>query len=144
MEDIRDAIEKKINRLPVSYFDAQETGDLLSRITNDVETVSNALQQTLSRVIGAVCTFVFVSIMMCTINLVMTLMVYVALPVIAMISFGFVKSSRFRHPAAVAGGFERDDQRIVFGFQRDRHLRSAGKSERPVSKSERGDAGIGL
>ncbi|TGY65405.1 ABC transporter ATP-binding protein [Dubosiella muris] len=94
MEDIRDAIEKKINRLPVSYFDAQETGDLLSRITNDVETVSNALQQTLSRVIGAVCTFVFVSIMMCTINLVMTLMVYVALPVIAMISFGFVKKSQ--------------------------------------------------
>lgn len=43
MYDLRNAIEHKINRLPVAYFDAHKTGDLLSRITNDVETVSNAL-----------------------------------------------------------------------------------------------------
>lgn len=94
MEDIRNAVEVKINHLPISYFDSQKTGDLLSRITNDVETVSNALQQTLSRVIGAVCTFVFVSIMMFSINWVMTLMVYVALPIIGGISFGMVKKSQ--------------------------------------------------
>ena len=94
MEDIRNAIETKINRLPVSYFDAQQTGDLLSRITNDAETVSNALQQTLSRVIGAVCTFTFVSIMMFSISWKMTLIVYVALPLIALLSFGIVKKSQ--------------------------------------------------
>lgn len=94
MEDIRQSVQAKINHLPVQYFDQQETGDLLSRITNDVETLSNALQQTLSRVIGAVCTFFFVSFMMFRINLTMTLIVYLALPLIALISFGLIKRSQ--------------------------------------------------
>ena len=86
MFDVRNAIEDKIHHLPVSYFDQGKTGELLSRITNDVDTLSNALQQTLSRVISAVCTFTFVLFMMFRINVLMTCIILVALPVIALLS----------------------------------------------------------
>lgn len=43
MFDVRNAIENKIHHLPVSYFDQEKTGELLSRITNDVDTLSNAV-----------------------------------------------------------------------------------------------------
>lgn len=94
MYDIRQAIEEKINRLPVSYFDRIKTGDVLSRITNDVDTLSNALQQTLSRILGAICTFVFVLFMMFRINIIMTLMVMAGLPVIGLLSIGMMKKSQ--------------------------------------------------
>ena len=94
MYDIRNAIENKIHLLPVSYFDKEKTGELLSRITNDVDTLSNALQQTLSRVISAVCTFVFVLFMMFRIHGIMTCIVLVALPIIAFLSQFVVKKSQ--------------------------------------------------
>lgn len=94
MYDVRQAIEEKINRLPVSYFDRIKTGEVLSRITNDVDTLSNALQQTLSRILGAVCTFVFVLVMMLRINVQMTIMVLCGLPVIGLISFVIMKKSQ--------------------------------------------------
>ena len=94
MFDVRNAIEDKIHHLPVSYFDQEKTGELLSRITNDVDTLSNALQQTLSRVISAVCTFTFVLFMMFRINVLMTCIILVALPVIALLSKFVVKKSQ--------------------------------------------------
>ena len=51
MRDLRGAIQDKIKRLPVSYFDGNSYGDVLSRITNDIDTISNALQQSLSQLI---------------------------------------------------------------------------------------------
>ena len=94
MFDVRNAIENKIHHLPVSYFDQEKTGELLSRITNDVDTLSNALQQTLSRVISAICTFTFVLFMMLRINVLMTCIILVALPVIALLSKFVVKKSQ--------------------------------------------------
>ena len=94
MFDVRNAIEDKVHHLPVSYFDQEKTGELLSRITNDVDTLSNALQQTLSRVISAVCTFTFVLFMMFRINVLMTCIILVALPVIALLSKFVVKKSQ--------------------------------------------------
>ena len=43
MRDLRNAVQDKIRRLPVSYFDKNSYGDVLSRITNDIDTISNAL-----------------------------------------------------------------------------------------------------
>lgn len=94
MYDIREAIELKINHLPVSYFDRIQTGEVLSRITNDVDTLSNALQQTLSRILGAICTFVFVLFMMFRISATMTWMVIAGLPVIGFISLFIMKKSQ--------------------------------------------------
>lgn len=94
MFDIRNAIENKIHHLPVRYFDSEKTGELLSRITNDVDTLSNALQQTLSRVISAVCTFSFVLFMMLRIHVIMTCIIIMALPIIAFLSRFVVKKSQ--------------------------------------------------
>lgn len=54
MRDLRNAVEGKIRRLPIRYFDRHSVGDILSRISNDVDTISNALQQSLRQVINAV------------------------------------------------------------------------------------------
>lgn len=59
MLDIRRTINQKINHLPVSYFDANQTGEVLSRVTNDVDTISNAMQQGALRVLSAVLTLIF-------------------------------------------------------------------------------------
>lgn len=94
MFDIRNSIEHKIQHLPVSYFDKEKTGELLSRITNDVDTLSGALQQTLSRVISAVCTFTFVLFMMFRINIIMASIIVCILPVIYLLSSIIVKKSQ--------------------------------------------------
>lgn len=92
--DVRKAVEKKINRLPVSYFDSHPAGDLLSRITNDVDTVSTALQQTLSQIISAVCTFCFSMFIMIQISLPMTGIVLIGLPCLAISALTVYKKSQ--------------------------------------------------
>ncbi len=94
MFDLRQAIEYKINHLPVSYFDTHKTGDLLSRITNDVETVSNALQQTLSRIIGTILSTTLILVMMFTISRPMFWMIVAGLPLIVLISTGIVRKTQ--------------------------------------------------
>ena len=51
---MRHDLSNKVNRLPVSYFDQQETGDILSKMTNDVDTISNAIQQSFSQLVIAI------------------------------------------------------------------------------------------
>lgn len=94
MHDIRNALQKKIQKLPVKYFDDHAFGDILSSVTNDVDTLSNALQQTLSRVFAAILTFLFVIIMMFFINVWMALTALLIIPLTALITFGFVKHSQ--------------------------------------------------
>lgn len=94
MFDIRNDVEDKIHKLPISYFDSEKTGELLSRITNDVDTLSGALQQTFSRVISAGCTFLFVFFMMLRINCIMTFIVFCMLPIIAFLSNYILKRSQ--------------------------------------------------
>lgn len=53
MRDLRNEIEEKINRLPVSYFDRNQQGNILSRVTNDVDSISNALQQSLIQMVNS-------------------------------------------------------------------------------------------
>lgn len=86
MHDLRNALQQKIQRLPVRYFDDHPFGDVLSRVTNDVDALSNALQQTLTRVFGAILTFVFVIFMMLRINAVMTLIALIIIPLALLIS----------------------------------------------------------
>ena len=66
--DLRNAIEKKINKLPLAYFHRNSQGDVLSRITNDVDTLSNSLNQSITQLITSVCTIIGVLIMMLSIS----------------------------------------------------------------------------
>ena len=80
MHDLRNALQKKIQRLPVRYFDDHPFGDLLSKVTNDVDALSNALQQALTRVFGGILTFIFVITMMLRINLWMSVIALLIIP----------------------------------------------------------------
>ena len=77
---LRAAAEEKLNRLPLQYFDKQPRGELLSRVTNDIDNVSQSLQQTLSQVLSSLLTVVFVLIMMFTLSPVLTLVALASIP----------------------------------------------------------------
>ncbi|MBA3873195.1 MAG: ABC transporter ATP-binding protein, partial [Anaerolineae bacterium] len=92
----RKDIAEKINRMPLRYFDGTNHGEVLSRITNDVDTVSQTLNQSLSQIVTSVTTLIGVFIMMLTISWVMTLVALVMIP----LSFGIIalvisKSQKF-------------------------------------------------
>lgn len=70
--DMREEINAKITKLPLNYFDTHTNGETLSRITNDIETVSTTLQQTLTQLISSVIMIVGVIVMMATINWLLT------------------------------------------------------------------------
>ena len=82
----RKDIAEKINRMPLRYFDGTSHGEVLSRITNDVDTVSQTLNQSLTQIITSVATVLGVLVMMFTISWQMTLVALAILP----ISFGII------------------------------------------------------
>ena len=86
---LRKDISEKMNRLPLSYFDKHTSGDILSRVTNDIDTIAQSLNQSLSTLISNLVTLVGIFIMMLTISWQMTLIAVVVLPV-SMILMRFV------------------------------------------------------
>ncbi len=78
--ELRREISEKIDRLPVGYFERTPTGDTLSRITNDVDTLGQSLNQGISELLRAVVTIVGVIVMMLTINVYMTLVTLLIVP----------------------------------------------------------------
>ena len=79
--DFRDQISKKINRLPLAYFEKRTVGEVLSRITNDVDTLGQSLSQSVTQLITSVTTMIGVLIMMLSISPKMTLIALLILPV---------------------------------------------------------------
>jgi ATP-binding cassette subfamily B multidrug efflux pump len=78
---LRDSVEAKIHRLPLSYFDRQTRGELLSRVTNDIDNVAQSLQQTLSQLLTSLLTVVGVTVMMFVISPVLAVIALVTIPV---------------------------------------------------------------
>ena len=78
---MRRDISQKINRMPLSYFESNKVGDVLSRITNDVDTLGQSLNQSITQLITSVCTLVGIIVMMLTISPLMTLITVIILPV---------------------------------------------------------------
>ena len=94
MCDIRNTLQKKIQRLPVRYFDNHAFGDVLSCVTNDVDTLSNALQETLQRVLAAILTFIFVIGLMFYINIVLACIALLIIPLSLIVTRFFVTRSQ--------------------------------------------------
>src|SRR3954462_9392881 len=84
--DLRRGISHKIDRLPLRYFDTRTHGEVLSRVTNDVDTVSQTLNQSLTQLVTSATTLIGILVMMLTISWQMTLVALVILPV----SFGLI------------------------------------------------------
>ena len=101
---LRKDISKKINRLPLKYYESRTTGEILSRVTNDVDTLQNGLNQSVTQLITSVTTLIGVFIMMLSINVWMTLAALVILPVSMGIIGGVMGKSQ---------GFFRSQQRYL-------------------------------
>ena len=94
--NMRKEISEKINRMPLKYFDTKTHGEVLSRVTNDVDTVSQTLNQSLSQMLTAATTLIGVLIMMFSINWIMTLASLVVIPVSGgLIAFVVKKSQKY-------------------------------------------------
>ena len=94
MHDMRGAVQDKIHRLPVRYFDAHPYGDVLSRVTNDVDTISNALQQTFVQMISGALTLVMAIAMMFLIQPAMACMALLIIPLSLLITRFVIRRSQ--------------------------------------------------
>ncbi len=90
----RKQISDKINRLPLRYFDSTNQGEVLSRVTNDVDTVSQTLNQSMTQIITSVTSIIGILVMMFSINWIMTLVALVILPVSGLFISVVVKQSQ--------------------------------------------------
>lgn len=77
---LRNDVDAKLKKLPLSYYDRHETGDILSRVTNDVDTISNTMQQSLTQLISAVVTLITAVALMFSMDVRLTLLTMLTLP----------------------------------------------------------------
>jgi len=91
---MRRDVSEKINRMPISYFEKTQTGEILSRITNDIDTLGQALSQSISNFIWAVVSIVGIVVVMLTINVSMTIVALMVIPASAGIMALFIKISQ--------------------------------------------------
>lgn len=99
MQDLRNALQSKIRRLPVRYFDRHQFGDVLSRITNDVDAISNALQQSFVNVVTGVLTIILALIMIFRIHVLMACIAFMIIPLSLLITVFIVRHSQKRFKA---------------------------------------------
>ena len=92
--NLRNDIIKKINRMPLKYFDTHTHGEVLSRVTNDVDTVSQTLGQSLTQIVTSVTMVIGVFIMMLRISIVMTAAALIVIPISLFFVMGVVKKSQ--------------------------------------------------
>ncbi len=118
MKDLRNTVQDKIRRLPVSYFDKNSYGDVLSRVTNDIDTISNALQQSFVQVVNSALSLTLALIMMFTINVKMALVATLIIPISYVISRFIVGRSQslFYKQQEALGNLNGKVQEMYTGF----------------------------
>jgi ATP-binding cassette subfamily B multidrug efflux pump len=101
----RKDISEKINRLPIRYFDGQTHGEVLSRVTNDVDTISQTLNQSLTQIVTSITMIIGILIMMFTISWELTVISLILLPVSFLMVGGIIKRSQkyYRNQQATLG-----------------------------------------
>jgi ATP-binding cassette subfamily B protein len=94
IRNLRAEVEDKLNRLPLPYFDKQPRGELLSRVTNDIDNISQSLQQTLSQLLISLLTVVGVLVMMFVISPLLALIALVAVPLSVLVTRQIARRSQ--------------------------------------------------
>lgn len=92
--DLRRAISEKMNRLPLKYYDTKTHGEVLSHITNDVDLINQSLSQSLTQMVTSATMILGILVMMLSINVLMTLLALIVLPLSGVIVMGIVKKSQ--------------------------------------------------
>ncbi|EJQ51246.1 hypothetical protein IEQ_02186 [Bacillus cereus BAG6X1-2] len=133
--NFRKEIDEKINRMPLNYFDKTTHGEVLSRITNDVDTVSQTLNQSMSQIITSVITIIGVLIMMLSISWQMTLVALLILPVSMILIMAVVKRSQkyFKSQQEYLGHVNGQVEEIYSGHN---IVKAFNKEEEEVKKFE--------
>ncbi len=142
---LREEVEAKINRLPLSYFDKMQRGELLSRVTNDIDNVSQSLQQTLSQLLTSLLTVIGVIVMMFVTSWLLALIALVTVPLTFLITAIIAKRSQklfvaqWAHTGALNAQIEETftghSLVKVFGRQREVEARFREKNEELYSAS---------
>ena len=94
VRDMRQAVNEKLNKLPIKYFDSNSKGDILSRVTNDVDNIASTLQQSLTQLITAIISMIGITIMMLTISPLLTLVCLITLPICVVTTKPIIKKSQ--------------------------------------------------
>ncbi|MCF2566080.1 ABC transporter ATP-binding protein [Streptococcus pasteurianus] len=118
IHDLRRDLSEKINKIPVSYFDSQQFGNVLGRFTSDVETVSNALQQSFLQIINAFLTIFLVICMVLYLNWRLALVVILIIPITYISAQFILKKSQpyFKKQADALGDMNGFVQENLTGF----------------------------
>ena len=118
IHDLRRDLSEKINKVPVSYFDSQQFGNVLGRFTSDVETVSNALQQSFLQIINAFLTIFLVICMVLYLNWRLALVVILIIPITYISAQFILKKSQpyFKKQADTLGDMNGFVQENLTGF----------------------------
>ncbi|MBE6823765.1 MAG: ABC transporter ATP-binding protein [Ruminococcaceae bacterium] len=101
--DLRKKVDYKLSKLPLNYYDTNSYGDILSRVTNDVDTVSNSLQQSIYQILNAIFTIVIIFIVMLNISGVLTLVGLVVVPFALYAAAKIAKKSQQKFNAQQGG-----------------------------------------
>jgi ATP-binding cassette subfamily B multidrug efflux pump len=110
--NLRSDVEDKLNRLPLAYFDGRQRGEVLSRVTNDIDNVSTSLQQTMSQLITSILTVIGVLVMMFVVSPLLSLIALVTIPASLWLTRAVGKRSQkhfvaqWRHTGALNGQIE--------------------------------------
>ncbi|MFI6826842.1 ABC transporter ATP-binding protein [Kribbella sp. NPDC050241] len=136
---LRSDVEGKLNRLPLSYFDGAPRGELLSRVTNDIDNISTSLQQTLSQLLTSLLTVIGVVTMMFVVSPLLALIALVTIPISMVLTAVIAKRSQvrfvaqWRHTGALNGQIEEaftgHELVKVFGRQKEIEESFAKKNE---------------
>ncbi|MDO5079333.1 MAG: ABC transporter ATP-binding protein [Streptococcus minor] len=118
IRDLRNDLSEKINKIPVSYFDQHQFGDMLGRFTSDVETVSNALQQSFLQIVNAIISLTLVIIMVLYLNVQLAMVVIISIPITYAAAQAILKKSQpyFKRQAKVLGDMNGFVQENLTGF----------------------------
>ena len=118
IRDLRHDLSEKINKIPVSYFDNQQFGNVLGRFTSDIETVSNALQQSFLQIINAFLTIILVIAMVLYLNWQLAMIVIVMIPITYVSAQFSLKQSQpyFKKQADALGEMNGFVQENLTGF----------------------------
>ncbi|MCC0649124.1 ABC transporter ATP-binding protein [Clostridioides sp. ZZV15-6598] len=133
MRDLRNEVENKIRKLPISYFDSNSFGDVLSRISNDVDTISNALQQSFMQIINSILVIILAISMMFTINAYMAFIALFIIPISYFVSKFIVNKSqnRFSLQQNALGKLNGKVQEMYTGFN---EIKLYGKEEDSIEE----------
>ena len=127
--DMREDVNKKLHKLPLKYYDARTHGEIMSRVTNDIDNIGNTLQQSLTQFITSTCTIVGVLVMMLTISPLLTLISMLTLPAAFLATnehFEKIAGACSRRPAERTRFSQRAYRGNVFGIQNRQSFQPRG------------------